>query len=208
LIFSPPFTVPNITPLRKTIASHLGRVLTPEIAAEIELAVELVPDNGIDPEQFGVLTYAGYTIKVERFQDIQDELHVLHKLHWIETEKHRHGLEMNPDYAEFCRRERAGGLLQFTLRDGDELIGNMRMYLSTSIHTQTRYASEDTIFIRQEHRGGFAAMALMRFAEKCLLSLGIREIRGNSKLGNHADVLMRRLGYTPVATEFVKFFKD
>ena len=33
----------NITPLRKTIASYLGQVLTPEIAAEIELAVELVP---------------------------------------------------------------------------------------------------------------------------------------------------------------------
>lgn len=201
-------TVPNITPLRKTIASYLGRVLTPEIAAEIEASVALVPDESIDPEQFGVLSYAGYIIKAERFKDIQDELHVLHVLHWQETEKHRHGLEMNPDYAEFCRREHAGGLLQFTLRNDDELVGNLRLYLSTSIHTQTRYASEDTIFIKPEHRGGFAAMAMMRFAEKCLLSLGIREIRGNSKLVNHADVLMRRLGYTPVATEFVKFFKD
>ena len=200
--------MPNITPLRKTIASYLGQVLTPEIAAEIEASVALVPDESIDPEQFGVLSYAGYAIKAERFKDIQDELHVLHKLHWQETEKHRHGLEMDPDYAEFCRRERAGGLLQFTLRNGNELVGNMRMYLSTSIHTQTRYASEDTIFIKPEHRGGFAAMAMMRFAEKCLLSLGIREIRGNSKLVNHADVLMRRRGYTPVATEFVKFFKD
>jgi len=208
LIFTTPRTVPNITPLRKTIASYLGQVLTPEIAAEIEASVALVPDESIDPEQFGVLSYAGYAIKAERFKDIQDELHVLHKLHWQETEKHRHGLEMDPDYAEFCRRERAGGLLQFTLRNGNELVGNMRMYLSTSIHTQTRYASEDTIFIKPEHRGGFAAMAMMRFAEKCLLSLGIREIRGNSKLVNHADVLMRRLGYTPVATEFVKFFKD
>lgn len=208
MIFTTPRTVPNITPLRKTIASYLGQVLTPEIAAEIEASVALVPDESIDPEQFGVLSYAGYAIKAERFKDIQDELHVLHKLHWQETEKHRHGLEMDPDYAEFCRRERAGGLLQFTLRNGNELVGNMRMYLSTSIHTQTRYASEDTIFIKPEHRGGFAAMAMMRFAEKCLLSLGIREIRGNSKLVNHADVLMRRLGYTPVATEFVKFFKD
>jgi hypothetical protein len=208
LIFSPPFTVPNITPLRKTLGGFLGQVLTPEMAAEIELAVELVPDNYIDLAQFGELQHGKYTIKAERFADIQDELHALHKLHWLETEKHRHGLTMNPDYAEFVRRERMGGLIQFTLRDGAELVGNMRIYLSTSIHTQTRYASEDTIFIRQEHRGGFAAMALMRFAEKCLLSLGIREIRGNSKLVNHADVLMRRLGYTPVATEFVKFFKD
>ena len=208
MIFSPLLKVSNITPLRKTIASHLGQVLTPEIAAEIELAVELVPDNSIDPAQFGTVAHGGFTIMAERFQDIQDELHVLHKLHWLETEKYRHGLEMNPDYDEFCRRECAGGLLQFTLRSGDELIGNLRMFLSKSIHTQTRYASEDTLFIRPEHRGSFAAMALMRFAEKSLLSLGIREIRANSKLVNHADVLMRRMGYTPVATEFVKFFKD
>ena len=35
--------MPNITPLRKTIASYLGQVLTPEIAAEIEASVALVP---------------------------------------------------------------------------------------------------------------------------------------------------------------------
>lgn len=208
MIFSPLLIVSNITPLRKTIGSYLGQVLTPEIAAEIELSVELVPDKSIDPAQFGVVAHAGYTIKVERFRDIQDELHALHELHWLETEKHRHGLEMNPDYDEFCARERLGTLIQFTLRNGDELIGNLRMFLSKSIHTQTRYASEDTLFIRPEHRGSFAAMALMRFAERSLLSLGIREIRANSKLVNHADVLMRRMGYTPVATEFVKFFKD
>jgi GNAT superfamily N-acetyltransferase len=208
LIFSPLLIVSNITPLRKTIASYLGQVLTPEMAAEIELSVSQVTENPIDLAQFGEQQHGKYTIKAERFEGIQDELHVLHKLHWLETEKHRHGLEMNPDYAEFCRRERMGGLIQFTLRDGDELIGNLRMFLSKSIHTQTRYASEDTLFIRPEHRGSFAAMALMRFAERSLLLLGIREIRANSKLVNHADVLMRRLGYTPVATEFVKFFKD
>ena len=89
-----------------------------------------------------------------------------------------------------------------------ELVGNMRMYLYISIHTQTRFASEDTIFITLGHRGGMTVIALMRFAERCLLALGIREIRGNSKLVNNADVLMRRLDYTPVAIEFVKFFKD
>lgn len=33
----------NITPLRQTIGSYLGQVLTPEIAAEIESSVALVP---------------------------------------------------------------------------------------------------------------------------------------------------------------------
>ena len=196
------------SPLRQTLGAHLGQVLTPEIAALIEGAAFFAPDESLDPCQFGLITHQGYIIQVERFSDIQDELHVLHELHWLETEGHRHGLRMNPDYAKFIQRERMGTLIQFTLRKDGELVGNMRLYINTSIHTQTRYASEDTIYIKPEHRGGMRAIALMRFAESCLLSLGIREIRGNSKMVNNADVLMRRLGYTPVAIEFVKFFKD
>jgi hypothetical protein len=195
-------------PLRQSLGSHLGQVLTPEIAALIEQAASFTPDDSIDPLQFKPIESRGYVIQMERFTDIQDELHVLHEQHWMETEGHRHGLDMNPDYAKFVLRERQGGLMQFTLRHGGGLVGNMRMYLNTSIHTQTRYASEDTIFITPGHRGGMTVIALMRFAERCLLALGIREIRGNSKLMNNASVLMLRLGYTPVATEFVKFFKD
>lgn len=200
--------MPNTSQLRKTIGSYLGQVLTPEIAAAIEVAAYHTEDAGIDLSQFDVLDYAGYTIRAEKFSDIQDEIHALHLLHWQETEKYRHGLTMNPNYAEFFRRERSGQLIQFTLRDGDALVGNLRMFVATSIHTQTRYASEDTLFIKPEHRGGFAAVALMRFAEACLLSIGIREIRASSKLVNNAGVLMRRLGYEPFATEFVKFFKE
>ena len=47
MIFSPPSTVPNITPLRKTLGGFLGQVLTPEMAAEIELALEHVPANSM-----------------------------------------------------------------------------------------------------------------------------------------------------------------
>lgn len=43
MIFTTHHAVPNITPLRKTIGSYLGQVLTPEIATEIEASVALVP---------------------------------------------------------------------------------------------------------------------------------------------------------------------
>jgi hypothetical protein len=116
---------------------------------------------------------------------------------------------MNPDYDGFFARERAGNLIQFTMRtESGELVGNLRMFIATSMHTQTRYASEDTLFIQPQHRGGFGVMALMRFAEQSLVALGVREIRVNSKLVNKADVLMRRMGYDPVALEFVKIFRD
>lgn len=201
--------MPQLELIRQTLAAKLGRVLLPEDAAEIEAALFHEPDFTHEPSKFGQLVNDGYTIQVERFRDILPEMHELHVEHWAETEKHRHGLTLNPDYDAVIARERAGNLIQFTIRSASgELIGNLRMLIALSIHTQTRYACEDTLFIRPAHRGGFRVMALMRFAEQSLLALGIREIRVNSKLVNRADVLMRRLGYQPVALEFVKIFRD
>ncbi len=198
-----------MSPLREALVANLGQVLTPEVAAAIELSALAPRDDGYDPRIFGRIFHGEYVIKVERFEHIIDEMHSLHELHWIETEKHRHGLKLNPNYLNLVARERCGDLIQFTMRSfGGVLVGNLRMYLIDSLHTQTRYASEDTLFIHPDHRGSFAVMALMRFAEKSLFSIGIREIRVNSKLVNKADVLMRRMGYTPVATEFVKFMKE
>jgi len=195
-----------VSPLRYSLAAHLGQVLTPEVAAAIELATLAPNDLSHDPAIFGRVSHGEYTIAVERFSAIILEMHALHKLHWAETEKHRHGLAMNPDYLEFAAKERKGQMLQFTMRSPTgELVGNLRMYLATSLHTQTRFASEDTLFIHPDHRGSFAVMALMRFAESSLHAIGVQEIRVSSKLVNKADVLMRRMGYTPVATEFVKF---
>lgn len=198
----------DISSLRQALAENLGQVLTPEVAAAIEAKTLEVNDQSIDVEQFAPLIYRQFVIKAERFCSILPELHRLHEIHWIETEKHRHGLAMNPDYEAMKQMERGGRLLQFTMRalEGD-LVGNLRMYLGKSLHTQTLYASEDTLFVLPQFRGGLAALAFMRYAEKALLSLGVREIRGNGKLVNNADVLMRRMGYIPVATEFVKFFE-
>lgn len=194
---------------REALGASLGQQLTPELAARIEQYVFTPEDNSINPEVFGVQQYKDYTIRAERFRDILPEIHQLHVEHWQETEKHRHGLRMNPNYEAMLARERAGEMVQFTLRDSDgQLVGNCRVYINVSLHTQTRYASEDTLFIKPQYRGGFVVMALMKFAENSMRAIGITEMRTNSKVINKADVLMRRMRYTPVAIEFVKFFEE
>lgn len=199
----------DIATLRQALGRHLGAMLTPEVAASIEAEAMQGPDLSIDPAQFGQLFKAGLLFQAERMRDILAELHPLHQAHWLETEKHRHGLPLAPDYDAVLADERAGRLIQFTARDAAyKLVGNLRMYLGTSRHSGTKFASEDTLYLAPEVRGGFAALTLMRFGEKALLSLGVREIRGDSKLINNADVLMRRLGYEPVSLQFVKIFKE
>lgn len=160
----------------------------------------------VNIEQFEPLVKGEYVIQAERFRQVLDELHPLHVDHWHETEKYRAGIPLNPDYEAMADRERWGQLLQITARRDGVLVGHVRMYIHRSLHTQTLFGEEDTLYLDPVHRGGFVALALMRYAERCLLALGIREIRANSKVSNNADVLMRRLGYPQVAIQFVKVF--
>jgi GNAT superfamily N-acetyltransferase len=183
-------------------------VLTPEIAVAIEMAAREGESAPIDLQAFGSLEHGEYLIAAERFADVLPELHPMHAAHWAETEKHRHRIEFNPDYAAVIAMERAGRCLQFTVRHRGALVGNLRMYLMASVHTRAMYAIEDTIFIYPEHRGGFLSIALVRFMERAVRSLGVSEIRMTTKLVNKADVLLRRLNYQPVALEFVKFLKE
>lgn len=192
--------------IRHVLSAHIGKVLTPELACEIEIAATAPDGQAIDPQAFGEVEHDGYVIRAERMVEILPELHPLHELHWQETEAYRHGFDLNPDYLRYQSIERAGGLIQFTARKGGELVGNLRLFLSQSLHTQTSLVTEDTIFLKPEHRGGFLSMAMLRFAEQAVVSLGAQEIRSNSKLVNRADVLMRRMKYRPFAIQFAKFF--
>lgn len=194
---------------RMAMAKHcLGGIVTPEVAAAIEAEVFAEPDLSVDPGRFAPLAHGAYTIQVESFRAILGELEPLHRAHWLETEAHRHGLELRVDYGAVMARERAGRAVQFTVRQGNTLAGHLLMYLGQSIHTGTLVAEEDALYMLPEHRGGFTAMALLRYAEQTLQALGVREIRANSKVVNHADVLMRRMRYQQVAIQFVKIIKE
>lgn len=204
-VLSVPDGLSGIHPLRSALAHFLGSQLTPEVAAAIE-AVVLGIHEPIDITQMAPMRCGEYTIKATRLRPVLAELHELHKHHWLETEKHRHGLPLNPDYGCMLQRDSDGSLLQFVVTHGGDIVGHLRMYVGTSLHSGTKFAEEDTLFILPEHRTGMLGIKLMRYAERCLLSVGVREIRADSKLINKADVLMRRMGYRPVSTKFIKVF--
>lgn len=196
---------------RHAIAARMGQILTPEVCAAIEVAASYPMDRSIDPAQFRaqVVETAGraYVLQVERLAAVLSELHPLHEAHWHETEAHRHGLELRPDYEAMVTDERLGRLLQFTVRHDARLVGNLRLYVMTSRHTGTLTASEDTLYVAPAHRGGLLGVKLVRYAIGCLRQLGVREFDADSKLVNGADVLMRRVGCTPVATKFHMFLE-
>jgi len=191
--------------LCEALALHAGELLTPRVAAD--LVNKMFPDRSHDPAQFGLKVYGDYTFQAERFAAALPELHPLHERHYLETEKHRAGLALNPDYDGVLERERGGGVIQFTARtSAGELVGNMRVVIGVSVHTQTLFCEEDTFYVVPEHRGGFMAVRLWQFVENAVRSIGVREVRFNSKLANRADQMARYLKYQPVAQLFVKIF--
>ena len=197
----------SLNDFREVLAQYLGRELTPEVCVELERALVWGQDQSIDVTAFASVQHGDFTLRAESFRQVLDELKPLHEAHWLETEKFRHGLRLNPDYEAMALRERQGRLLQFTARRAGSLVGHLRLYTGLSLHTQTVVAEEDTLYIDPAHRGGFMVMALLRYAEQVLTALhpaGI-EIRTNSKVINRADVLMRRMGYQHFANQFVKF---
>ena len=149
------------TQIRQVLSANLGKSLTPELACEIELAALKQPGESIDPASLGATHHRGYEIRAERLAEILTELHPLHVAHWGETEVWRHHVPLNPDYMAMVAMEQSGRLIQFTVRHGGALVGNLRIFIQTSLHTQTLFASEDSLFIKKEHRGGFLAMALI-----------------------------------------------
>lgn len=188
------------------LARHIGTTLTVEaakqIAQDVMGASQPIDLSKFSPRQCGTLTFA-----VERFADILPELEVLHRMHWAETEKHRQGIPLNPDLEAAMEDERRGELLQFTVRHGGRLVGNLRVYIRTSRHTQTRFAVEDTIYLVPAHRSGRTAIRLLEFMEDCVRDLGVLELRASTKQVNRTDKLLEFMGWKPVATELVKFLK-
>lgn len=189
------------------LAKHAGETITLSTASAMVL--ELFPDRSFSPEVFGVQEWEGYSLQCERLADVMPELHLQHEAHYAETEKYRAGIPMDPDYERMKEAEKAGALLQFTAREKatGALVGNMRVNISRSMHTQTLACTEDTFYLYPEHRGGFLAIKLWRFVEKAVVEIvGVQEIYFDSKLANKADMMARYLKYEPIATRFVKTF--
>lgn len=188
------------------LARFAGQTISYELA--VEIVRELFPEQAYDPANFIPQYYKGLTFRVERFSDIEAEIHALHLAHWQETEAHRHEVAMHPDYEAFKEDERSGKLVQLTARDGDLLVGNIRMYLYTSRHTQTLAAKEDTFYLLPGHRKGFAAIRFWQYMEACLKSIGVQEITTDSKVVNQVGRLNKYLGYSHIANVFHKYIQS
>jgi N-acetylglutamate synthase-like GNAT family acetyltransferase len=197
------------TQLIALLKANIGFPLTWDLAADIyleagriETLVSSVDIEGIQPGIYGDTELAR-----ERMEDVVEEMKLLHQAHWNETETHRHGLSLNPDYDTFIRYERAGRYVLFTLRNDGRLQGNCALYLDNNTHTQTLIATEDTLYLLPEARKGLAAKRFIEYCENSLKSLGVKEINVSVKTVNKAGRFFGMLGYRHVENGLSKILE-
>lgn len=184
------------------LAPYIGQTLTSQLADAI--VAQFPPDGApIDLSQFAPQACGSLVFAAERGADILPELHALHEAHWSETEGYQQ--PMNPDYARGIALEQQGRMLQLTARAGGALVGNIRMYLARSMHTQRLIAEEDTVYIVPAYRGGRSALRFIQYMEAAMRQLGVSLIFMDDKIANPAaGRLLEALGYTHVANRRYK----
>lgn len=186
-----------------------GQVLTPELILGILQGNEYTPEKFLPLDILKPLSLNGKVCSVERFFSALPELRELHQTHYEETEAHRSGIPLNPDYEGYCQRDRDGTLLQFTVRQEGVLVGQCLMLLYVSTQNQVLKASEDALYLKPEARGELRFFRQwVDWMEKYVRKIGVRSVTLTSKSINSADKLMMRCGYKPVATQLTKVFED
>lgn len=141
----------------------------------------------------------------ESFEAVLPELALLHTQQWEETENYRKALEFNPNYAAAAKYAALGIYRIFTVRRGGMLVGHLSLYVTESMHTQTKLAQEDSLFLQKDARGvGRTALRLLQFAEAKLQSEGVREIYCSVKKGAGSKGLLIKMNYQHVSDGFHK----
>jgi L-amino acid N-acyltransferase YncA len=190
--------------LNEIMWRNQGQVLTPELIHGILSGAAYKPFRGIDVAQFKPVEYKGFTFQAERFEDVVSEIAPLHRMQWQEVDERLQFIPFNPDYERYIQQDRDGGLIQFTVRRNGLLVGYCLVRLFMSMHTQTLSATEDSLYMHPDHRGGFTMIRFIKWMVECLASLGAKEVRVTSKVSNKSHVLMQRAGFSPCAMQLVR----
>lgn len=197
--------------LCEEFAPFLGVELTPGVLSRIVANVCTRAYPGpVDTSAVAIKVVGSYTLSCERIADLLPELKALHAEHWNETEVHRHDqITMNPDYDRVLDLESQGRYFLIVARHADgQLVANYGSYLSRSTHTQDLISTEDTLFLSRAHRKGRLGIALIRYAEEALRTMGVAELHVSVKLVNTVGKMLERMDYVPAGTQYIKILKE
>lgn len=188
--------------LAVALARHIGELLTPELAREIGREAVTLYDTSIDPWQFAPERQGMYVFQCERLMDGGQDLRQQRSNYLYETGD---GAPIRTDWARLIRQSREGTQVIFTARDeATNLLGSVWLLIGEDCDTRRKSVTDDILYIEPTHRVGMLGLNLVKYAERCIFALGVREATFHFRLENGADRMARFLGYRAISTRVKK----
>jgi len=136
------------------------------------------------------------TYQAEKLETCLEEMKPLLTEHWEEVAWYKDEIEFKPDYDKYYQIEALGMLHVVTVRDGGELIGYNLNFINAHLHySDHKYAVNDIIFLKPEHRHASIAIELMAITEKELRELGVSVMTMHMKVDHPFKSLMEQVDF-------------
>jgi GNAT superfamily N-acetyltransferase len=141
------------------------------------------------------------TAAIENLTETLEELKPFFPAHWLELGLWRDKMPLDPDYAEYLRRDGLGMLTLATVRDDGALIGYAVFQIAPAMHYRSTLAAHmDLIYLEPTKRGAGAGRMLGEVLIAELKRRGVGPIYAGSKNHKGIEGFWRSLGLEPVET--------
>jgi len=136
------------------------------------------------------------TYQTEIYSNCINELKDIYPEHYEELSVTK-TFELEPDYEQYLRLEKAGVLKVVTCRNDGELAGYIMYIISPHLHYKSCLtAFEDIYFVRKQYRKGRIGIKLFQYAEEVLRELKVNRVIYATKVHSDNSRLFEYLGYT------------
>lgn len=126
----------------------------------------------------------------------------LWKAHWDEQgEEAARRVPFNPDVDGFLDAEARGWFAYIAVKQGDALVGHFGLQFHKNRQTSLYSAGDEFVYLKPEHRKGFLAARLIRFAKDLAFSQGAVEFNISFRTFGSVDItpLLERCGLRHIA---------
>jgi len=136
------------------------------------------------------------TFKIEPVLECKQEMLTLLEEHYEELTFNKEVVKLNPNWAEYNRRESVNKFVFIAARDDGVLIGYSAWFLDYHIHyADLKVAANDVIFLKKEYRLGMTGIKLIKYSENAMKKLEANKITWHIKETNDFRPILHRMGY-------------
>ena len=141
----------------------------------------------------------------EKIINFKTEVEYLLANHWEKAIKHK-DYQLQPDWLSYYKLQEADAIKTYTARCNTALVGYASVYTIKSLYTVNRQeAHYDMIYVSPEFRKGRVGANLLKFVEKKLKDLGVKQITIGSLVHQPFDNLLESLNYSCIEKNYIKY---